>query len=85
MRSPGGEDAAQALLDNGADPTACIEGGATPLHAAAEAGSLPTVKALLQVYSLIRESVCCPRSSLLPSPGNLETPNSGYIFKVPSL
>ena len=43
----------EQLLAAGADPTAAADGGATPLHAAAEAGQLDTVLLLLKVLSRV--------------------------------
>ncbi len=49
LRAAGSKDIVQQLLAAGADPTIAAMGGATPLHAAAEAGQLETVLLLLQV------------------------------------
>ena len=44
----GSKDIVEQLLAAGADPTIAAAGGATPLHAAAEAGQLDIVLMLLQ-------------------------------------
>jgi ankyrin repeat protein len=54
---PGCGDVVELLLAAGADPSLPVDGGATPLHAAAANGSLSTVLALLQVrWPLARRS-----------------------------
>ena len=56
----------QQLLAAGADPTVAADGGATPLHAAAEAGQLDTVLLLLEVLANISgtSSTRCPSAGI---------------------
>ena len=66
----GSKDIVEALLAAGADAGAPALGGATPLHAAAEAGSLDIVLLLIKGASHRRDSLTFENrvSELIPPP-----------------
>ena len=74
----GSKDIVEELIKAGASVTAAAVGGATPLHAAAEAGALDLVLLLLQVSRLPDSQLLWHRllnfaySAFCSSPWNLQ-------------
>lgn len=76
--SAGNKAIIETLSAHGADANLPANGGVTALHAAAEIGDLPTVKALLEASSLV-----CP--PFYTGPGRVTTSIDSVCVKLMSM